>query len=228
MDQSACCYALWPRKNIYSLPATGIMKWKLNNIPTIGDYAKDGGLGKVWLLCSFYYESLCTWIKTIANKFAISNHTALILGMHALRSYFKLICEYELYSLPNKNVGGAKDYDINYIKVRPPLVCHLLRNRLLHCYRFCIVVSYIDALFPSKKWEIHGLRSKPDMHHASTLWCHSVIYYMSKMLFSNRIVMFHHRLIIWLSGYCYWNKRECGLNQSRDDSFVGRVAKNNS
>ena len=33
-------------------------------------------------------------LKTIANKFAISNHTALILGVHALRSYLKLICEY--------------------------------------------------------------------------------------------------------------------------------------
>ena len=32
----------------------------------------------------------------------------------------------------------------------------------------------------------------------------------------------------WLSGYCYLNKRECNLNQSKDDSFVGRVAKNNN
>ena len=32
----------------------------------------------------------------------------------------------------------------------------------------------------------------------------------------------------WLSGCCYWNKRECGLNQPIVDSFVGRVAKNNS
>ena len=41
----------------------------------------------------FYHESLCTWIKTIVNKFATSNHMALILGVHALRSYLKLICE---------------------------------------------------------------------------------------------------------------------------------------
>ena len=39
----------------------------------------------------FYDESLRTWIKTIVNKFAISNHTALILGVHALRNYLKLI-----------------------------------------------------------------------------------------------------------------------------------------
>ena len=41
--------------------------------------------------CSFYHESMHTWIKTIVNKFVISNHTALILGVHALRSYLKLI-----------------------------------------------------------------------------------------------------------------------------------------
>ena len=71
-----------------------------------------------------------TQIKTVVNKFAILNHTALILGVHALRSYLKLICEYELRSLPNKTVSGANDHGKNYIKVRPPLVRHLLRNRL--------------------------------------------------------------------------------------------------
>ena len=65
----------------------------------IDDYAKDGRPEMVWHLCSFYQESLRTWIKTVLNKFAISNHTALILGVYALRSYLKLICEYELHSL---------------------------------------------------------------------------------------------------------------------------------
>ena len=32
----------------------------------------------------------------------------------------------------------------------------------------------------------------------------------------------------WRSGYCYLKKGECNLNQSIDDSFVERVAKNNS
>ena len=32
----------------------------------------------------------------------------------------------------------------------------------------------------------------------------------------------------WRSGYCYLNKGEYSLNQSTDDSFVERVAKNNS
>ena len=87
--------------------------------------------GRPDFLCSFYHESLRTWIKTIVNKFAISNHTALILPVHALRSYLKLIYEHELHSLPNKKVSSAKDHGKNYIKVKWPLVRHLLRNRVL-------------------------------------------------------------------------------------------------
>ena len=84
-------------------------------------------------LRSDFYVSLRTWIKTIINKFAISNHMALILGVHALRSYLylKLICGHELHSLPNKKVSSAKDPGKNNIKVRPPLERHPLRNHLL-------------------------------------------------------------------------------------------------
>ena len=32
----------------------------------------------------------------------------------------------------------------------------------------------------------------------------------------------------WRSGYCYLNKGEYNLNESKDDSFVERVVKNNS
>ena len=49
-------------------------------------------------------------MKIIVNKIAISNHTALILSVHVLRSYLKLICEYELHILPNKKVSAAKDH----------------------------------------------------------------------------------------------------------------------
>ena len=63
--------------------------------------------------------------------FTISSETALISGVHALRRYLKLICEYELYILPNKRVSGAKDHGENYNKVRPPLALQLWRNRLL-------------------------------------------------------------------------------------------------
>ena len=38
----------------------------------------------------------------------------------------------------------------------------------------------------------------------------------------------HWVYITWRSGYCYLNKGECNLNQSKEDSFVERVAKNNS
>ena len=98
-------------------------------------YAKDGGPGEVWLLCNFYHEPLRTCINTIVNEFAISNHVALILGVHALKSYLKLICECDLHTLPNKKVSLAKDHGKNYIKVRPPLVGHLFRNRLLKISR---------------------------------------------------------------------------------------------
>ena len=54
--------------------------------------------------------SLRTWTKIIVNNFAISNHTALILSVHALGSYLKLTCEYELYILPNTKVSAAKDH----------------------------------------------------------------------------------------------------------------------
>ena len=73
------------------------------NTPKMADQGRSD-------LYSFYHESLRTWIKTIVNTFAISNHKALILDVHARRSFLKLICEYELYSLPNKKVSGAKDH----------------------------------------------------------------------------------------------------------------------
>ena len=69
---------------------------------SVDDYAKNGGPGRSDYLCNFYRESLRTWIKTIVNKFAISNHMALILCVHAVRRYSKLICEYELHKLNTK------------------------------------------------------------------------------------------------------------------------------
>ena len=57
---------------------------------------------------SFYHEPLSTWIKTFVNKFAISNHTALILRVNALKSYLKLICEYELHSLTDKKLVAQR------------------------------------------------------------------------------------------------------------------------
>ena len=78
----------------------------------------------------FYHEPLRTGIETNINKFAISNHTAFKLDVQALRSYLSLICKYELDILPIKKVSSAKDHGKNCMKDRPPLVHHLLRNRL--------------------------------------------------------------------------------------------------
>ena len=51
----------------------------------------------------------------------------------------------------------------------------------------------------------------------------------SNSTFSNCLVTKVERgsTCTWRSGYCYLNKGECNLNQSKDDSFVERVAKNN-
>ena len=92
---------------------------------TIDDYAKDGGLGEVWILCSFYHEPFRAWIKTNVNKFAIWSHTSFKLNKQALRSYLKLTCEYEFHILPNTKVSAAKDHGKNYMKVRPRLVRHI-------------------------------------------------------------------------------------------------------
>ena len=60
--------------------------------------------GRSDLYVVFTMSDCALGFKQFVNKFAVSNHTALILGVYALRSYLKLICEYELHSLPNKKV----------------------------------------------------------------------------------------------------------------------------
>ena len=55
---------------------------------SIDDYAEDGRP-----------EEVCVVFTMInVNKFAISSFTVLILGILALRSYLRLICEYELHN----------------------------------------------------------------------------------------------------------------------------------
>ena len=61
---------------------------------------------------------------------------ALKLGIQALGSYLKLTCKYVLYILSSTKVSAAKDHGENSTKVRPPLVRHLQRNRLLSFYRY--------------------------------------------------------------------------------------------
>ena len=52
-------------------------------------------------------------------------------------------------------------------------------------------------------------------------YCRTV-YYFSSLSYSE------NKTYTWWSGYCDLNKGECDLNQSKDGSFVKRVAKNNS
>ena len=56
------------------------------------------------------------------------------LSMHVLRSYFKLVCKYQLHNLPSTKVSAPKDHGENFMKVRPRLVRHLLNNRLFEIY----------------------------------------------------------------------------------------------
>ena len=55
-----------------------------------------------------YVVFTMSWIKTIVSKFATLDHTALILGVLALRSHLKLICEYELHNVPNKTLVAQR------------------------------------------------------------------------------------------------------------------------
>ena len=54
------------------------------------------------------------------------------LGIHSVRNYLKLACEYELRILTDTKVSAAMDYGENSMKVTPPLeLCiHSVRNYL--------------------------------------------------------------------------------------------------
>ena len=65
------------------------------------------------------------------NKFAVSNHIALILGVQTLRSYLRPTYEYEFHTYQIKKLVFRKHHGENYMKVRRPVVHHLLRNPLL-------------------------------------------------------------------------------------------------
>ena len=79
-------------------PVHVIMNVPSIKCPVIDNYAKDGGPGEVWLLCSFYLEPLRTWIKIDDNKFAFSAHMALKLGRQTLKSYLKITSNFGFIS----------------------------------------------------------------------------------------------------------------------------------
>ena len=59
--------------------------------------------------CVVFTTSLCArGSKKNVNKSAISNRTSLKVGIHALRTYLKLTCEYELHFSLNTEVCVAK------------------------------------------------------------------------------------------------------------------------
>ena len=84
--------------------------------------------------CSFDHEPLCTRIKTNVNKFAILSHTVLKLATQNLGSYMRLTYENELDILSNTKGSLAKGHGENYMKLRPFLARHLLRNRLFFIF----------------------------------------------------------------------------------------------
>ena len=136
------CHSNWPseRRTMLCLPSWVTLGYQRAPWSRIRDrrqsaeentiILKNGGPGLVWHLCFFYHEPLRTWIKTDMNNFATWSHTALKSSAQTLRSYLKLNCEYELHIWPDTKVDAAKDHGKNFIKVRPPLVRHLLCTRL--------------------------------------------------------------------------------------------------
>ena len=143
------------------------------------------------------------------------------LDKQALRSYLIMTSEYEIHILPNKKVSASKNHCKNYMKVRPPLVRHLWRNRVL-IYRFklhqAVIVYSMDFVGSTKKSEtsrrrrrlfkldnqiwgvrlqLHGAIYRPDSFVLMLRYCANVkaIRYESTSL--NRIVADKsHRVIV--------------------------------
>ena len=106
--------------------------WKKWFLLTITLKMADQGRSDFYVV---FTMNLCAFgLKTVVNKVAISNDTALTLSARVLRSYLKLICELisASYSLPNKKVSGAKDHGKNYIK-------------LIWSAIFCVIVYFAGS-----------------------------------------------------------------------------------
>ena len=107
------------------------------DIETIDDYAENGGPVRSDFYVVFTMSLCALGLKQLLISL-LFQIIRLWLGVHALRNYLKLICEYERHSLLNEKVSGATVHGKNNINVRPHLVRHLLRNRLLQltvpCY----------------------------------------------------------------------------------------------
>ena len=76
--------------------------------------------------------SLCTLVETNVNKFAIANHAALKLDVHALRSFLRLVVNMSFISYQIEKLLLQRIMVKTTTKDRPPLVRHLLHNGLSH------------------------------------------------------------------------------------------------
>ena len=80
------------------------------------------------------------------------------------------------------------------------------------------VIELLLQLKSAKAHDKNYIKVKPHLVHHHLEW----------ILFQMVSVKSLRFVDTWRSGYCYLNKAECNLNQSKDDSFVERAAKNNS
>ena len=80
----------------------------------------------------------------------MSNHAALKIDVRTLGSYLRLICEYELYMLLNEKVSAAKVHGKNYMRDRPPLICHLFPDGLS---KVCSLLEWSFIISIDTSWD---------------------------------------------------------------------------
>ena len=82
----------------------------------------------------------------------------------------RLTCDCEPHSLPNTKVSIAKDHGKNYIKVRPLLVRHLLRNRLQSNLVYdCLILSWVEFMTNSLCQKLPPRVTKQNLTEAITV-----------------------------------------------------------
>ena len=101
-----------------------------NGSDTIDDNAKDGGPEVIWQLCSFYQDPLQSLLLCLVS-YKPNIHRTASNGFTSLypQCETNLMSNYRVIELPLQ-LKSAKAHGKNYIKVKPPLVRHLLCNRV--------------------------------------------------------------------------------------------------
>ena len=91
--------------------------------------------------------------------FAISSYTALKLGMQALISHSKLICEYEPHILINRKFGAAEGHGENYINLikvnllLSAIIAQSSGDEMCHLYHTLSHVSWTILTSTGTNWE---------------------------------------------------------------------------